>query len=135
MSGVAWSGGSGNKIAKVEISTDKGKTWLPAELPPLPDVVTTSDNSRSWAWQQWNALIPRDSLAAGYALGALLTSRCTECAPVAMVVSSISAELCVKATDEFGNEQPSANHTAGGYLYNGWHRVTLNLTPDTKIVA
>ena len=54
LEGVAWSGGSGNRIQSVELSVDDGKHWYPAKL--LTDEGKPA--SRQWAWTTWTFAMP-----------------------------------------------------------------------------
>eukprot|EP00940_MAST-03C_sp_MAST-3C-sp2_P000837 g837.t1 len=49
--GVAYSGGSGNEIARVQISTDNGCTWSDAKI--LTDEVIQDDSHKSFGWVRW----------------------------------------------------------------------------------
>ena len=95
MSGVAYSGGTGNRIARVEVSTDGGASWTSADM--LPEVVP-DDSSSSFGWVRWMVRIP------------LIEGR---------------AEVVCRATDAEGVTQPEVSPKQRGYLYNGWCRVNI----------
>lgn len=105
--GVAWSGASGAKVTKVEVSTDRGATWQEARLNHAE--VPENDGSRSWGWVRWecDARLP----AAG--------------SPAIGGRSKVT--LLCRATDERGNVQEAARFRPGGYLYAGWHRVVVDV--------
>jgi DMSO/TMAO reductase YedYZ molybdopterin-dependent catalytic subunit len=50
LQGRAWSGGA--QIARVEVSTDHGDTWTPAELDP--------PGGHRWAWRRWRHTWPAE---------------------------------------------------------------------------
>jgi sulfite oxidase len=80
-------------IAKVEVSSDGGRSWTAARLLGKPGPFT---------WQQWRADL---DLAPG------------------------KHDLVVRATDSRGNTTPQrAEWNLKGYLYNGWHHVTVEAT-------
>jgi DMSO/TMAO reductase YedYZ molybdopterin-dependent catalytic subunit len=90
--GRAWSGASA--IATVEVSSDGGETWVPAELgePVLG----------RWAWRSW-----RFSWSARPG----------------------EYELCCRARDEAGREQPLVPAwNVGGYVNNAVQRVAVTVT-------
>eukprot|EP01050_Picozoa_sp_SAG11_P017258 SAG11_NODE_2468_length_3322_cov_1.578964_2_plen_446_part_00 len=99
VSGVAYSGGSGDPIASVEVSSDSGKSWQAMEL--IDERVDSKDaSSRHWQWVRFR--------------GAVFVSR------------EPDAEVCCRAFTHGGaNGQPRVSPQRGGYLYNGWHRVKL----------
>jgi sulfane dehydrogenase subunit SoxC len=89
--GRAWSGWG--PIAAVDVSTDGGATWSPANLaaPPGP-----------WAWAAWS--FEWEPAAAG------------------------RYELCCRARDEAGNEQPlESRWSLGGYANNAVQRVPVTV--------
>lgn len=57
LTGYAWSGG-GNRIVRVDVTTDQGKTWHVAELEQLDNKVAPS--GRHWAWTLWKLQVPVD---------------------------------------------------------------------------
>jgi sulfite oxidase len=85
-------GEPGCSVAKVELSTDGGKTWSGARL---------LGESRSYSWRLWTTMA---DLAAG------------------------RHELIVRASDSRANAMPQqAAWNLKGYLYNGWHRVNVDV--------
>jgi DMSO/TMAO reductase YedYZ molybdopterin-dependent catalytic subunit len=88
LEGRAWSGRA--PVASVDVSTDGGRTWEPAEL--------AAATSR-WAWRAWRH--DWDARPGRY-------------------------ELCCRARDEAGNEQPlEPRWNLGGYLNNAVQRVPV----------
>jgi len=55
--GVAYSGGSGNSIARVEVSSDDGKSWSEATI--KTEEVKKDQSSKSFGWVRWTAEVPR----------------------------------------------------------------------------
>jgi sulfite oxidase len=63
LEGYAISGG-GRGILRVDVSTDNGQTWTPAQIQPRvdpsqPKVNTKQDPYKSWAWTQWYLEVPK----------------------------------------------------------------------------
>lgn len=52
--GVAWSGKSGLKVKRVEMSCDNGNSWVEAKL---EDSKHRDQAKRHWAWSKWTALL------------------------------------------------------------------------------
>jgi DMSO/TMAO reductase YedYZ molybdopterin-dependent catalytic subunit len=89
LEGRAWSGLG--EIASVQVSTDGGATWAPAEL--------EDDVGSPWAWRRWT--FEWDATAGEH-------------------------ELCSRARDEAGNEQPlEPPWNLGGYANNAVQRVPV----------
>ena len=99
VSGVAYSGGTGNEIAKVEVSPDGGMTWQTAEL--KRDEILEDESQKNFGWVRWEAKIARPGSA------------------------DETATVCCRATDTDGNEQQEISPKQRGYLYNGWHKVQV----------
>lgn len=97
--GIAYSGGSGRAVARVDVSTDGGKNWIGATL--HYDEVLRDDSSASFGWVRWTAQVPL---------------RCREHGPT---------EVVARATDAAGTVQPEVAPKQRGYLYNGWSRVSV----------
>lgn len=55
--GYAWSGG-GNKIVRVDLTADGGKSWHVAELECEPGEKGQLPTGRNWAWTLWSARMP-----------------------------------------------------------------------------
>lgn len=57
--GYAWSGG-GNKIVRVDLTVDGGKSWHVASINHSKDTEKDSSNlnGRNWAWSLWTAELP-----------------------------------------------------------------------------
>ena len=90
--GRAWSGGA--EITGVDVSTDGGATWSPAELGPAA--------LGPFAWRSWSY---------GW-----------DAAPG-------EHELCCRARDAAGNEQPlEPPWNVGGYVNNAVQRVAVTVT-------
>jgi DMSO/TMAO reductase YedYZ molybdopterin-dependent catalytic subunit len=91
--GRAWCGES--EIAAVEVSTDGGATWAPAEL--------GEGLLGRWAWRAWR---------------------------FSWTAEPGEYELCCRARDAAGNEQPlEPPWNVGGYVNNAVQRVTVTVTP------
>jgi len=89
ITGRAWSGEG--EIVGVDVSTDGGATWAPAELGPA--------SLGRWAWRAWS--FTWEAPSGGH-------------------------ELCCRARDATGNEQPlEAPWNLGGYMNNAVHRVSV----------
>jgi DMSO/TMAO reductase YedYZ molybdopterin-dependent catalytic subunit len=91
LSGRAWSGES--EVVAVDVSTDGGETWAPAELgePTLG----------RWAWRSWR---------------------------YAWEAEPGEHELCCRARDAAGNEQPlEPPWNVGGYKNNAVQRVAVTV--------
>lgn len=102
--GYAYSGG-GHDIVRVEVSSDGGKTWLPANLHKLPH----QKPGHTWAWSLFEATlpIPQDG--------------------------GDSLQLVCKAVDSAYNTQPDSKEAIWnlrGLLNNAWHRVNVKLEDD-----
>jgi len=91
LEGRAWSGRA--PIASVEVSSDGGETWEPAQV--------TRDLDGQWAWCKWAY---RWTAAFG------------------------EHELCCRATDETGNQQPlEPPWNVGGYANNAVQRIPVTV--------
>jgi hypothetical protein len=91
--GRAWCGGA--EIVAVDVSTDGGATWAPAEL--------REPSLGPWAWRSWRFWW--DAQPGEY-------------------------ELCCRARDAAGNEQPlEPPWNLGGYVNNAVQRVAVTVTP------
>ena len=104
--GVAYSGGSGNQVAKVDISVDNGMTWEPSKL--LTNEIQSDDSSSFFGWVRFQAYV---AIPPTYTSSNLHNS---------------STILC-RATDESGMIQPETSPKERGYLYNGWHKVDIKI--------
>ena len=92
--GRAWSGES--EIAGVDVSTDGGASWLPAEL--------GDTGLGRWAWRSWSFVWDAEPG---------------------------EHELCCRARDAAGNEQPlDAAWNLGGYKNNAVQRVAVTVRPN-----
>ncbi|XP_065580757.1 sulfite oxidase-like isoform X1 [Artemia franciscana] len=97
--GYAWSGG-GRKIARVDITCDKGKTWHVARHDPGDK----SGQNVGWAWTLWTAEIP--------------------------VSQSGTVEIWAKAVDDSYNTQPETFENIWnirGVLSNAYHKVKVHV--------
>ncbi len=91
ISGRAWSGEA--EISGVDVSTDGGDSWAPAEL--------DSGGLGRWAWRSWR---------------------------FSWDAQSGEHELCCRARDSAGNEQPlEAPWNVGGYMNNAVQRVAVTV--------
>ncbi|KZL63432.1 oxidoreductase molybdopterin binding domain-containing protein [Colletotrichum tofieldiae] len=101
--GYAYSGG-GREIVRVDVSTDGGRTWKPAEL-----VGDTGVGKKAWCWKRWRY----EGLAAdGQGAGD----------------HEEAVRFVAKATDEAYNTQPESHasiYNQRGNLATAWHRVDV----------
>ena len=89
--GRAWSGGS--EVAAVDVSTDGGTTWAPADLGEA--------TLGRWAWRSWR---------------------------FSWHAAPGEHELCCRARDAAGNEQPlESPWNVGGYVNNAVQRVSVTV--------
>ncbi|KAK0173064.1 hypothetical protein PV328_006317 [Microctonus aethiopoides] len=99
--GYAWSGG-GNKIIRVDLTIDQGKTWHVAEH-MIQD--KNAKDGRHWAWTLWTANIPVDS-------------------------KLNEVEIWAKAVDASYNVQPENFENIWnlrGLLCNAYHKVKVQI--------
>ena len=90
--GVAWTGEG--RVARVEVSSDGGKTWHQARL---------LGEDMPYAWRRWD--YRWEPTTGG------------------------TATLLSRATDSLGHVQPERSPwNPGGFLWNGWDRVTVTIT-------
>ena len=54
VTGVAYGGGSGNSIAKVEVSVDDGENWIEATL-KAEEKAGTDQKHRDFGWVRWGS--------------------------------------------------------------------------------
>lgn len=104
VSGVAYSGGTGDQISSVEVSGDSGQTWHAMELVNA-DMDSEDASSRYWKWVQWRGTV---EISRHYA----------------------EEVLCRAFADGGAKGQPQVSGQRGGYLYNGWHRVKVESICD-----
>ncbi|TDZ26118.1 putative sulfite oxidase [Colletotrichum orbiculare MAFF 240422] len=100
--GYAYSGG-GREIVRVDVSTDRGRTWRPAEL--FDD---SAVGQKAWCWKRWRY---EGDLSRGSIRG------------------QRGVEFVVKATDEAYNTQPESYesiYNVRGNLATAWHRVNID---------
>jgi sulfite oxidase len=109
VSGYAFAGG-GRAIARVDLSTDGGQTWMPCDL-ERPD----TPPYRTWAWSHWSCFLELDPDD---------------------LEEEDKLELTVRAYDVSFNTQPEhatmENFILFGCANNEWHRVMLHLNPDLE---
>lgn len=107
--GWAWSGG-GRGIARVEISADGGRNWMPTEITASPADPSPS-RSRSWGWTLWRVDVP-------------------------LPQGAQEVQLAVRAMDVACNSQaadPQQVWNWRGLANNSYHSVTLQLlSPKTS---
>ena len=105
--GIAYSGGSGNKIRQVEVSIDQGKTWFEVEL--LLDEIIHGDSDQSFGWVRWNVKMK-----------------------VEMEEKKENKMLTIwcRATDDKGEIQPRTSPKQRGYLYNGYNQINVGVRRD-----
>lgn len=92
ITGYALASGDGATIARVDLSSDGGRTWTRANL---------AGEARPYSWQLWTADL---ELARG------------------------KRDLIARASDSRGNSTPErGTWNLKGYLYNGWHKVDVEV--------
>lgn len=99
LKGYAWSGG-GNRIVRVDITTDEGKTWHVADLEQTEDA-----NGRHWGWSLWTIKVPVDK-------------------------NSKETTIWAKAVDSNYNVQPETFENIfnfRGVLSNAYHKIKIKL--------
>lgn len=102
--GWAWSGG-GRGIARVEVSSDGGATWVLAHALTHPPDASVS-RVASWGWTLWEASIVVPSEA------------------------GLTCDVLARAVDVSGNVQPEKSlWNFRGLANNSWSRVRLNVLP------
>jgi len=94
--GVAYPGASGEEIAGVEISADLGTTWHPMQLRQA-ESETHDDSTKHWHWVRWYGTIEKGA----------------------------GKEVWCRASTVKGSVQPEHPPQRGGFLYDGWHKVTV----------
>lgn len=104
--GYAWSGG-GNKIVRVDVTADGGKSWHVAKLKhdAKQDKDSSNLNGRNWAWALWTVDIP-------------------------IADDAQQVEIWSKAVDSNYNVQPeqfSNIWNLRGVLSNAYSRINVNL--------
>jgi sulfite oxidase len=98
--GYAWSGG-GQKIIRVDVTTDGGNTWHVANL----DHQDSSEPPQHWSWTLWSVRVP-------------------------IKPGTTNVEIWAKAVDSCYNTQPENFKNIWnlrGVLSNAYHRVAINL--------
>ncbi|KZL81320.1 oxidoreductase molybdopterin binding domain-containing protein [Colletotrichum incanum] len=101
--GYAYSGG-GREVVRVDVSTDGGRTWKPAEL-----VGDAGVGKKAWCWKRWRY---EGLVADGQGAGD----------------HKEAVRLVAKATDEAYNTQPESYasiYNVRGNLATAWHRVDV----------
>jgi len=98
VSGVAYSGGTGNAIARVEVSKDGGKNWTEAKL--KTEEVIPDDSSKNFGWVRWVAQVEVEK-----GLGKTV--------------------VCCRAFDTEGKTQIETTPKERGYIYSGWSKVEV----------
>jgi sulfite oxidase len=98
--GYAWSGG-GQKIIRVDVTTDGGNTWHVANL----DHQDSSEPPQHWSWTLWSVRVP-------------------------IKPGTTNVEIWAKAVDSCYNTQPENFKNIWnlrGVLSNAYHRVAIKL--------
>jgi len=105
VAGVAYGGGTGEEIAIVQVSSDRGQTWHEARC--FVQEVSRGDVAGAYrGWVRWEAEMPL-ARAQGLGCGGPLQ------------------ELWCRASSSSGGWQPERSAQHGGYLYNGYHKVPI----------
>jgi sulfite oxidase len=103
VSGYSWSGG-GQKIIRVEVSSDDGKTWHEATL----ESGSEQEIGRAWAWTLWTTSVPI----------------------AAENLKSKTVNLMCRAVDSNCNQQPESVNTVWnlrGILNNSYNTISVSL--------
>ena len=100
VSGVAYGGGSGNAIARVEVSTDGGASWSDAVI--KTEEVVADGSLGNFGWVRWSAEL-------------VATNKTT------------TTSVCCRATDVEGNTQREVSAKERGYCFSGWHFVEVEV--------
>ena len=103
VAGYAWSGG-GQKIIRVEVSSDGGETWHEASLTSGSE----QEIGRAWAWTLWNVSVP----------------------VAASNLKSKTVTLMCRAVDSNCNQQPERVKSVWnlrGILNNSYNNVSVSL--------
>ncbi|KAL0938751.1 oxidoreductase molybdopterin binding domain-containing protein [Colletotrichum truncatum] len=104
--GYAYSGG-GREIVRVDVSTDGGRTWRPANL-----IDDAASGKKAWCWKRWR-------------YEGLVTDDRDE---GAQREDERVIDFVVKATDEAYNTQPESYesiYNVRGNLATAWHRIEI----------
>lgn len=96
LNGVAYGGGTGNAIARVEVSIDNGKTWQDAQL-KTAEVLKDASKSH-FGWIRWSASI---------------------------IAPTQGGTVVCRATDSEGITQVEISPKQKGYLFNGWSKIEI----------
>lgn len=102
--GIAYSGGSGNRITDVEVSIDQGKSWSKATLKSNEIIENDTNTTSSYGWVRFEASVNVDGK--NDEKGDLV--------------------LMCRATDQEGTTQPKVSTKQRGYLYNGYNQININ---------
>jgi hypothetical protein len=97
--GVAYSGYTGSKVVRIDVSTNGGVNWQRATLQESDLATHPDDSKRHFGWLRW------------------------ECAAT---VPQGKVEIMCRATSADGVKQPILGGQHNGYLYNGCHTVNIN---------
>lgn len=129
--GYAWSGG-GNRIIRVDVTADNGKTWHTADLKGI-----AQESGRAWAWTLWEAEVPipphADEASKSEDPAGDASTSDRNRATMRAEKSSIKGKrrevtIAAKATDDSYNTQPDradAIWNLRGVACNAWPRVTV----------
>ena len=110
VSGVAYSGGTGNAIGRVEVSVDGGHSWSDAKL-NLSEI-KKDDSSKSFGWVRWGYTADVD--APGGNEEDLYRQ------------TGVAKVVYVRAIDTEGNSQFETPGPNRGYIYSGWSKVKVD---------
>jgi sulfite oxidase len=126
-SGVAYSGGSGTAIARVECSVDGGDTWSEATL--LTEEIARDDSLGNFGWVRWTVQIKQNPCTgcvqktpSGVGQGDQENkNKNTNTNTNAVGVTAVTC----RAFDTQGKGQPRVAAKQRGYLYNGWSTMAV----------
>jgi len=103
VSGVAYSGGTGNAIARVEVSADHGLSWKKATI--NSEEIIVDDSSSNHGWVRWSAEVATEGT---------------------------TTTVCCRAVDSDGITQMKAPPKERGYIFNGWSKVEVATPQKAK---
>ena len=119
LTGIAWGGGSGAGIGRVEVSVDGGATWCMATLLHSERPQDDTSRGKDWAWVRWQAQV---------AVGEPTQQPDKVCVMVRCVDGQGNPQPRTKALHPRLRGNGDGGGAGGGaYLFNGWHATTIHL--------
>jgi sulfite oxidase len=102
--GISYSGYTGSKIVRMEVSTNGGADWEQATLQESDLIENSDDSKKHYGWIRWS------------------------CAANVGGVHEGEVKIMCRATSADGVTQPLIDRQHHTYLYNGCHTITVQLT-------